>query len=101
MSKRKRREKVPQPLQERIVVFTFNAKEHMDALNELLATLKQHIYSTEACLVLSEDEKLAKIIVQGNAAQISNFDGFLRDAGIKTVSHDPNAEIAGLIAYCH
>jgi hypothetical protein len=89
-------------LEEKTILFSFDASKHHAALNELLATLQENIYSAEAKLVLSEDGTQAKITLRGNIAQMNNLDGFLRNVpGVKTMSEDPNADMVRLIKCYH
>jgi hypothetical protein len=89
-------------MHEREILFTFNAKEHKAGLDMVLATLQEDTYSAHARLVFSEDETQAKIVLQGDIAQINNLDGFLRSvAGVKTLSDHPHAELVTLIKCYH
>lgn len=92
-----------QELQERTIIFALDASKHRPALDELLTTLQERIYSTEAQLVLSEDGQQAKIVVRGDIAQMNNLDGFLRRAPeVKTISDgNPNQELINLIKQYH
>lgn len=103
MSKPKRQKQTAIPkMHERTIVFAFNAKAHMTALNTLLATLQDRIYSTHADLVLSPDGTLAKIVIKANIAQMNNLDGFLRNVpGVKILSDNPNADLVDLIKCYH
>ncbi len=90
-------------LEEKTIIFALDASKHRPALDELLTTLQERIYSTEAKLVLSEDGELAKIVVRGDIAQMNNLDGFLRRVpGVKTISDgNPNQEMTNLIKQYH
>jgi len=90
-------------LEEKTILFSFDASKHQAVLNELLTTLQENIYSTEAKLILSEDGQQAKIVVRGDIAQMNNLDGFLRRApGVKAISDgNPNQEMVNLIKQYH
>ncbi len=90
-------------LEEKTILFSFDASKHQAALNELLRTLQERVFCTQAQLIRSSDGRQAKIVVRGDIAQMNNLDGFLRRApGVKTISDgNPNQEIINLIKQYH